>query len=81
LGGHFIFAAYGTEKGELLYTAGETYIVTGSYYTEHVDFGDKMSTDLVGKDQQFTVKINRDTFMQVGTLSNGKGLCGNLEAG
>jgi len=73
-GGHFIFAAYDTEKGELLYTGGGTYILNGSSYTEHVDFGDKISTGIVGKDQQFTVKIDGDTFTQAGTLSNGKEL-------
>ena len=73
-GGHFIFAAYDTEKGELLYTGGGTYILNRSSYTEHVDFGDKISAGIVDKDQQFAVKINGDTFVQAGTLSNGKGL-------
>jgi hypothetical protein len=73
-GGHFIFAAYDTEKGELLYTGGGTYILNGSSYTEHVDFGDKISAGIVGKDQQFAVTIDGDTFIQAGTLSNGKGL-------
>ena len=72
--GHFIFAAYDTAKGELLYTAGGTYVLNGSSYTEHLDFGDKVSAGIVGKDQQFTVKIDGDTFMQAGTLSNGKAL-------
>src|SRR5499425_853246 len=73
-GGHFIFAAYDTESGQLLYTGGGTYILNGSSYTEHVDFGDKLAAGIVGRDEQFTVKIDRDTFMQAGTLSNGKGL-------
>ena len=73
-GGHFIFAAYDTENGQLLYTGGGTYILNGSSYTEHVDFGDKLAAGIVGKDEQFTVKIDRDTFMQAGTLSKGKGL-------
>ena len=73
-GGHFIFAAYDTEKGELLYTGGGTYKLNRSSYTEHVDFGYKLSSGIVGNDQQFTVKVDGDTFVQVGTLSNGKGL-------
>jgi hypothetical protein len=73
-GGHFIFAAYDTEKGETLYTGGGTYILNGSSYTEHVDFGDKPSDGIVGKDQHFTVKIDGDRFMQAGTLSNGRDL-------
>ena len=73
-GGHFIFATYDTEKGELLGTGGGTFILTGSSYTEHVDFGDNISPGVVGKDQHFTVKIDGDTFVQAGTLSNGKRL-------
>jgi len=60
---HFIFTAYDTEKGELLYTSGGTCTLNGSSYTEHVDFGDRISAGIVGKDQQFTVKIDGDTFM------------------
>jgi hypothetical protein len=73
-GGHFIFAAYDTGKGELLGTGGGTYVLNGSSYTEHVDFGDRISTGVVGRDQQFAVKIDGDTFVQAGTLSNGKNL-------
>jgi hypothetical protein len=32
---------------------------------------------LVGKDQKFTVKVDRDTFTQTGTLSTGKALSEN----
>lgn len=73
-GGHFIFATYDTEKGKLLGTGGGTYILNGSSYTEHVDFGEGLSDGIVGKDQHFTVTIDEDTFMQAGTLSNGRGL-------
>ena len=73
-GGHFMFAAYDTGKGELLGTGGGTYVLNGSSYTEHVDFGDRISPGVVGRDQQFTAKIDGDTFVQAGTLSNGKSL-------
>ena len=73
-GGHFIFAVYDTGKGELLGTGGGTYVLNGSSYTEHVDFGDRISPGVVGKNQQFAVKIDGDTFVQAGTLSNGKNL-------
>jgi len=72
--GHFIFAAYDTGKGELLGTGGGTYVLNGSSYSEHVDFGERISPGVVGKDQQFGVKIDGDTFVQAGTLSNGKRL-------
>jgi len=72
--GHFIFAAYDTGKGELLGTGGGTYVLNGSSYSEHVDFGERISPGVVGKDQQFGVKIDGDTFAQAGTLSNGKRL-------
>jgi len=74
-GGHFIFVAYDTEKGKPLYTGGGTYILSGSSYTEHIDFAsDEISAGLVGKDQQFIVKVDGDTFTQTGALSNAKGL-------
>lgn len=73
-GGHFIFVAYDSEKGEVLGTGGGTYILNGSSYAEHVDFGERISPGVVGKDQQFKVKIDGDTFVQAGTLSNGKDL-------
>ncbi len=74
--GHFIFVAYDTEKGKPLYTGGGAYILNGSSYTEHMDFAsDEISgAGLVGKDQRFTVKVDGDTFIQTGTLSNGKAL-------
>jgi len=73
--GHFIFVAYDTENGKPLYTGGGTYILNGSSYSEHVDFAsDKISTGLVGKDQSFTIKVDGDTFIQSGILSNGKAL-------
>lgn len=72
---HFIFVAYDTENGKPLYTGGGTYILNGNSYTEHMDFAsDVIATGLIGKDQQFTVKINGDTFVQTGTLTNGKPL-------
>src|SRR4051794_32235828 len=75
LGGRFIFAAYDTENGRPLYTAGGTYFLNGSSYTEHMDFAsDVIATGLVGQDQQFTVKLDGDTFTQTGTLTNGKPL-------
>lgn len=72
--GHFIFAAYDSEKGELLYTGGGTCILNGDSYSEHVDFGERIAAGIIGNDQQFTVKVDGDTFTQTGTLSNGKGL-------
>ena len=75
LAGRFIFAAYDTENGRPLYTAGGTYVLNGSSYAKHIDFAsDEIFAGLVGKDQPFTVKVDGDTFTQTGTLSNGKGL-------
>src|SRR5436189_6274974 len=69
LGGHFLFAAYDTENGRPLYSAGGTYILNGNSYTEHMDFAsDVIAAGLIGKDQQFTVKVDGDTFTQTGTL-------------
>lgn len=74
-GDHFIFVAYDSETGKTLYTGGGTYALNGSSYTEHMDFAsDAIPAGLVGKYQSFTVKWDRDTFTQTGTLSNGKAL-------
>jgi hypothetical protein len=73
--GHVMFVAYDTGTGKPLYTGGGTYILNGSSYTEHMDFAsDVIAAGLVGKDQQFTVEVDGDTFTQTGTLSNGKPL-------
>jgi hypothetical protein len=73
--GHFIFAAYDSQSGHPLYSAGGTYVLDGSAYTEHMDFAsDRIAAGLIGKDQSFTLKMDGDTFSQSGTLSNGKAL-------
>ena len=75
VGKHFIFAAYDTENGRPLYTAGGTYTLNGNSYTEHMDFAsDVIAGGLIGKDQQFTIKVEGDTFTQTGTLTNGNAL-------
>ena len=74
-GRYFVFVAYDTENGRPLYTAGGTFDLNGTSYTEHMDFAsDVIAAGLVGKDQQFTVKVDGNTFTQTGTLSNGKPL-------
>ena len=73
--GHFIFAAYDTETGKPLYTAGGTYTLNGSAYTEHMNFAsEKMGTGLIGREQSFTTQIDGNNFIQIGTLTNGKPL-------
>jgi len=72
--GHFIFVTYDTESGTVLGTGGGTCTLNASSYAEHVDFGDRLSPGLVGKDQHFTVKVDKDTFTQTGTLTHGKDL-------
>jgi len=73
-GGNFMFAAYDTATGKPLYAAGGTYVLEGSSYTEHMDFASDQIAALVGEDQSFTVKVDGDTFSQIGTLTNGKPL-------
>lgn len=72
--GHFIFVTYDTKSGAVFGTGGGTCILNASSYKEHVDFGDRLSRGIVGKNQQFTIKVDKDTFTQTGTLSNGKAL-------
>jgi len=73
-GGHFMFAAFDTQTGKPLYTAGGTYTVDGNSYVEHMTFASDKLAGLVGEDQKFKVELDGETFSQVGTLSNGKPL-------
>jgi len=73
--GQFLFAAFDTRTGGLLYAAGGTYRVGGNSYTEHLDFaGGSLDAGLVGRDQSFTIQLDGDTLTQTGTLTNGKPL-------
>jgi len=72
--GHFMFAAYDTEKGEPLYSAGGSYRLQGTAYTEHMEFASGKLAGLVGQDQSFSVHIEGETFTQEGTLTNGRRL-------
>ncbi len=73
--GHFIFVAYDIETGKPRYTGGGTYNLKGTSYTEHIDFmSDEISAGMIGKDRSFTVKVDGDTFTQMGVLSSGKNL-------
>jgi hypothetical protein len=73
-GGHFMFAAYDKQSGKPLYAAGGTYEVSGDSYVEHMEFGTDKLSDLVGKDQSFTIEVDGDMLTQEGTLSNGEPL-------
>jgi hypothetical protein len=74
-GRHFIFVAYDTAQGRPLYTGGGTFTLNGTAYSEHLDFAsDEIAEGLVGKGQNFTVDVGKDSFTQCGTLSNGKEL-------
>jgi hypothetical protein len=73
-GGHFVFVRYETEKGKPIYVGGGTYTLNGSSYTEHVEFmSESISAGIVGKDHQFTVKVEGDTLTQKGFLSGAGG--------
>ncbi len=72
--GHFMFAAYDTDTGKPLYTAGGTYTVDGNSYVEHMTFASEKLAGLIGEDQKFNVELEGETFSQIGTLSNGKPL-------
>jgi hypothetical protein len=72
LGGHFVFARYNAETGNLIYAGGGTYTLNSTSYTEHVDFmSQTISKGLVGKDQPFTVTVEGDTLSQTGTMTDG----------
>jgi hypothetical protein len=74
---HFIWVTYEKESGLPLAAAGGGYTLQGNTYKERVEFG-RFGTDelqkTVGKEQTFQIKIEGDTLLQVGTLSNGQEL-------
>ena len=76
---HFCCLRY--EERELLGTGGGTYILNGSSYTEHVDFGDRISAGVVGKDQQLQGKDRWRHIRASRHPVKWKRPVGNLEAG
>lgn len=73
-GGRFVFVAFDTRSGKPLYTAGGTYSLDGNAYTERMEFASERISDLIGKDQSFTVEVREDMLKQQGTLTNGQPL-------
>ncbi len=67
---HFIWVLFDSAKKKTLASANGTYTLQGESYVEHVDFID-VDPKLIGKDQLFTVRVNGDTLLQSGVLSDG----------
>jgi hypothetical protein len=74
-GGHFVWVIYDAQKKKSAYTGGGTYKVDGDHYTEHLDFMTVPGADaLIDKDQPFTLKLEGNSLVITGTLSDGEKL-------
>ncbi len=68
---HFIWTAYDTSSGNVETTAGGTYTLNGSSYTEFIEFAGEGMTDYLHKKQPFTLKVEGNKWTQSGQLSDG----------
>jgi hypothetical protein len=72
-GGHFVWVMYEAQKKKNAYTGGGTYKLDGDHYTEHLDFMTVPGADsLIDKDQPFTFKLDGNSLVITGTLSDGE---------
>lgn len=68
---HFIWTAYDVATGKVETTAGGTYTLDGTAYTEFIQFAGEGMTDYLNKKQTFTLRIEEDKWNQSGQLSDG----------
>lgn len=74
-GGHFVWVIYDAQKKNKAYTGGGTYKIDRDHYTEHLDFMTVPGADaLIDKDQPFTMKLDGNSLVITGTLSDGEKL-------
>jgi hypothetical protein len=68
---HFIWIAYDADKKTAMSLAGGPYTLKGDDYVEKIEFGVPDTSELFGKDQKFSAKVEGDKWIHTGTLSNG----------
>lgn len=74
-GGHFVWVIYDAQKKKTAWTGGGTYKLDGDHYTEHLDFMTVPGADaLIDKDQPFTIKLDGNSLIITGMLSDGEKL-------
>ncbi len=69
--GRFLWAVYDLKSKAPTSSGGGTYVLTGSAYTERLEFATARAAALVGKAQSFNVTIQNDQMIQSGVLSDG----------
>jgi hypothetical protein len=54
------------ESGKVVFHHGGTYILDGEEYTETIQYANENTAELVGKTLKFKVKVEGDTYTQIG---------------
>lgn len=68
---HFTWLEVESGSKKVVGSAGGKYTMTGTTYTETIDFAGDGMEGFLGKPQKFTVKVDGDKLTQLGELSNG----------
>ena len=68
---HFTWVEVENSSKKVVASAGGKYTMSGTTYTETIDFAGDGMEGFLGKPQKFTVKVDGDKLTQSGELSNG----------
>jgi hypothetical protein len=65
-GRHWAITQADPKTGEVVYHHGGTYKLDGDEYSENVEYANASTAELVGKTHRFKMKVEGDTFTQIG---------------
>jgi hypothetical protein len=65
-GRHWAITQADPKTGLTIFHHGGTYTLKGDQYRETVEYGNESSTNLIGRTFKFTIKVEGDTFTQIG---------------
>lgn len=63
---HWCITETDPETGELEYHHGGTYTLDGDKYTETITFAAESTKSMIGMTFKFKIKVDRDTYIQIG---------------
>ncbi|MBX9624761.1 MAG: hypothetical protein K2X82_13220 [Gemmataceae bacterium] len=65
-GRHWAITDYDPQTGEVVFHHGGTYTLDGENYAETVEYANKNTANLIGMTLKFKIKVDKDTYTQVG---------------
>jgi hypothetical protein len=65
-GRHWTITEADPQTGEVIFHHGGTYTVNGDEYVETIEYANKNTAALIGKSLKFKVKVEKDTYTQIG---------------